>query len=40
MKLREEVGGRMFPFLALPIETNPDDAIKVFINTNIRHLFG
>ena len=34
LKLREEVGGRMFPFLALPIETNPDDAIDVFINTN------
>lgn len=34
MKLREEVGGRMFPYLALPIETDPDDAIDVFINTN------
>ena len=34
MNLREEVGSRMFPFLALPMETDPDDAIDVFINTN------
>lgn len=34
MKLREEVGSRMFPYLALPMETDPDDAIEVFINTN------
>ncbi len=34
LKLREEVGSRVFPFLALPMETDPDDAIDVFINTN------
>ena len=34
MKLREEVGGRIFPYLALPMETDSDDAIEVFINTN------
>ena len=33
-RLREEVGSRMFPYLALPMETEPDDAIEVFINTN------
>ena len=35
MKIRGAIENRMLPFLCLPMETPPEEAINIFVNTNV-----